>query len=123
MLRWRFEREHAYHLTQPEVARYLIETTKELAHLLGISLAEGERGEQRLNPERGGRFYTHEDHSEERHEARRRLLLALFWQEKPAHPRIEALADNGGKKPTDSISPRAPRAAKKVLHLGGPLLL
>jgi hypothetical protein len=39
-LRWCFEKEHAYHLTQPEVARYVVETTKELADLLGISLAE-----------------------------------------------------------------------------------
>ncbi|WP_268963424.1 hypothetical protein [Reticulibacter mediterranei] len=39
-MRWRFDEEHAYHLTQPEVARYLIQTTKELAELLGISLDE-----------------------------------------------------------------------------------
>ncbi|WP_220201291.1 hypothetical protein [Reticulibacter mediterranei] len=46
MLGWRFEEEHAYHLTRPEVAHYLIETTKELAELLGISLVE-RRGESK----------------------------------------------------------------------------
>jgi hypothetical protein len=41
LLRWCFEEEHVSHLTQPKVARYVIETTKELADLLGISLDEG----------------------------------------------------------------------------------
>ncbi|WP_220210985.1 hypothetical protein [Reticulibacter mediterranei] len=41
MLRWCFEEEHAYHLSRPEVARYVIEATKALADLLGISLGEG----------------------------------------------------------------------------------
>ncbi|GHO98902.1 hypothetical protein KSF_089500 [Reticulibacter mediterranei] len=39
MLRWCFEKEHAYHLTRPEIAHYVVEATKELAELLGISLA------------------------------------------------------------------------------------
>ncbi|GHO98869.1 hypothetical protein KSF_089170 [Reticulibacter mediterranei] len=44
ILRWCFEKEHAYHLTRPEVAQYVVSVTKELAELLGISLAEW-RGE------------------------------------------------------------------------------
>jgi hypothetical protein len=44
MSRWCFEEEHAYHLTRPEIARDVVAVTKELADLLGISLAEG-RGE------------------------------------------------------------------------------
>jgi hypothetical protein len=51
-LRWRFDEEHAYHLTQPEIAHDMIETTKELAELLGIS----ERRKRRLNRERGERL-------------------------------------------------------------------
>ncbi|GHO94881.1 hypothetical protein KSF_049290 [Reticulibacter mediterranei] len=43
-MRWRFEEKHAYHLTRPEIAHDVVETTKELAELLGISLGEG-RGE------------------------------------------------------------------------------
>ena len=41
MLRWCFEKEHAYHLTRPEIAHDVVSVTKELAELLGISLAEG----------------------------------------------------------------------------------
>jgi hypothetical protein len=44
ILRWCFEKEHAYHLTRPEIARDVVSVTKELADLLGISLVEG-RGE------------------------------------------------------------------------------
>ncbi|GHO98899.1 hypothetical protein KSF_089470 [Reticulibacter mediterranei] len=44
MLRWCFEEEHAYHLTRPEIAHYVVSVTKELAELLSISLTE-ERGE------------------------------------------------------------------------------
>ncbi|WP_220209328.1 hypothetical protein [Reticulibacter mediterranei] len=40
--RWRqrFEEEHAYHLTRSEIAHYVVETTKALADLLGISIDE-----------------------------------------------------------------------------------
>jgi hypothetical protein len=41
MLRWCFEEKHAYHLTQPEIAHYVVSVTKELAELLGISIDEG----------------------------------------------------------------------------------
>jgi hypothetical protein len=40
MLRWCFGEEHAYHLTRPEVARYVMEVTKELADLLGLPIDE-----------------------------------------------------------------------------------
>jgi hypothetical protein len=40
LLRWRFEEEHASHLTRPEIARYVVYAAKELADLLGISLGE-----------------------------------------------------------------------------------
>ncbi|GHO97408.1 hypothetical protein KSF_112810 [Reticulibacter mediterranei] len=39
-MRWCFGEEHAYHLIRPEIAHYVIETTKELADLLGISIDE-----------------------------------------------------------------------------------
>jgi hypothetical protein len=39
--RWCFEKGHAYHLTRPEIAHYVISVEKELAELLGISLTEG----------------------------------------------------------------------------------
>jgi hypothetical protein len=41
MLRWRFDEEHAYHLTRPEIAHDMVHMTKELADLLGIFLVEG----------------------------------------------------------------------------------
>ncbi|GHO98862.1 hypothetical protein KSF_089100 [Reticulibacter mediterranei] len=43
-MRWCFEEEHAYHLTRPEIAHYMVHMTKELVELLGLSLAE-KRGE------------------------------------------------------------------------------
>ncbi|GHO97419.1 hypothetical protein KSF_074670 [Reticulibacter mediterranei] len=41
LLRWCFEEEHVSHLTRPEIAHYVVEVTKELADLLGISIDEG----------------------------------------------------------------------------------
>ncbi|GHO90332.1 hypothetical protein KSF_003800 [Reticulibacter mediterranei] len=35
-MRWRFEEEHAYHLTRPEIARDVVSVTKKLADSLGL---------------------------------------------------------------------------------------